>query len=173
MTPARRQLLLFGLLGLSAAAVIWDRQRARPVTISGAVVRTQTASATAALSTQAPEAQTTVGTLRPRSDYLASGGDAFPSTQASPPKLSVGPATVAEPPRPSAPALPFTVIGKKLERGVWEIYLARGEQTYIATQGATIADDYRVNAIGPTQMTLTYLPLNEQQTLQTGASLHD
>ena len=172
MTPARRQFLLFGLLALSAAGVIWDRQRTRPVAISGAVARPQTASTAAALSTQ-PAVQNTVGTLRPRSDYLASGGDAFPSTQPPLPKLPAGPAVAAEPPRPSAPALPFTVIGKKLENGVWEIYLARGEQIYIATQGATIADDYRVNAIGPTQMTLTYLPLNEQQTLQTGASLHD
>jgi hypothetical protein len=35
------------------------------------------------------------------------------------------------PPPPSAPPLPFTFIGKSLENGVWEVYLARGDRTYI------------------------------------------
>ena len=102
-----------------------------------------------------------------------SGSDAFPSLLPPPPAMPAAPAGPAEPPKPVAPPLPFTVIGKKFDGSAWEVYLVRGDQTYIATQGAELGGEYRVGAIGPTQLTLIYLPLNEQQTLQTGAPLHD
>lgn len=172
MTPARRQLLLFSMLAASAAAVAWDRLRPAPSAVSGAVVRAPAPAA-------APRAADTVATttspiadLRPRTDYLADGGDAFPALNPPPPPAP--PATAAapvEPPRPTAPAIPFTVIGKKLEAGTWEIYLAKGDQTYVVRQGDVVANDYRVSAITPTHMTLVFLPLNEPQLLQTGATL--
>lgn len=175
MKPTARKPLLFGLLAVSAALVAWDRLRApQTPAISGAVQRTAPA-APAAGATAAAEANpatfnTLLEPLRPRDDYQRPGLDAFPANVARVPELSQASPPVAEPARPSAPALPFTVIGKKFERGQWEVYLARGDQTYIATVGLQLSDDYRVAAITPTQMTLVYLPLNESQTLQIGAS---
>lgn len=174
MKPTARKPLLFGLLAASAALVTWDRLRGpQAPAISGAVQRTAPA-APAAGNTAAEASPATFGTLleplRPREDYQRPGLDAFPANAARALGLSQPPQPATEPAKPSAPALPFTVIGKKFERGQWEVYLSRGDQTYIATVGLQLSDDYRVAAITPTQMTLVYLPLNESQTLQIGAS---
>ena len=72
------------------------------------------------------------------------------------------------PPPPSAPPLPFTYLGKSLQDGVWEIYLARGERTYLVRDGITIDGTYRVEAIRPPVLTLTYLPLDQSQQLNIG-----
>jgi hypothetical protein len=72
------------------------------------------------------------------------------------------------PPPPTAPPLPFTYIGKKLEGGTWEVYLARGDQTVIVHAQSIIDGTYRVESIRPPQLVLTYLPLNQQQTLTIG-----
>lgn len=72
------------------------------------------------------------------------------------------------PPPPSAPPLPFTYLGKSLQDGTWEIYLARGERTYLVRDGITIDGTYRVDAIRPPVLTLTYLPLGQAQQLNIG-----
>lgn len=72
------------------------------------------------------------------------------------------------PPPPSAPPLPFKFIGKSLQDGAWEVYLARNEQTYLVRDGATLDGMYRVDAIRPPVLTLTYLPLNHVQQLNIG-----
>lgn len=69
------------------------------------------------------------------------------------------------PPPPTAPPLPFTVLGKKIEDGVWEVYLARDEATYIVREHTVIEGTYRVDSIKPPTLLLTYLPLNQSQTL--------
>jgi len=179
MTPMQRSAWLIALLVGCAAALAWDRLHAPAVVLSKAVPRP--AGQRTGVPTTANEAPAEAITrLRPRADYLAGGSDAFavPRPPARPaPRASAvvvaEPVAASVPARPVAPALPFTVVGKKVERGVLEIYLAKGEQIYIATPGAALGDDYRVESIGPTQMTLTYLPLNEKQTLLTGATLND
>jgi hypothetical protein len=72
------------------------------------------------------------------------------------------------PPPPTAPPLPFTFIGKSVADGVWEVYLARGERTYVVHDKETIDGAYRVDAIAPPVMTLTYLPLKQIQQLNIG-----
>jgi hypothetical protein len=74
-----------------------------------------------------------------------------------------------EPPPPSAPPLPFTFLGKSVSDGVWEVYLARGAQTYVVREKATIEGVYRVDSIVPPTISLTYLPLNQVQQLNIGA----
>jgi hypothetical protein len=74
----------------------------------------------------------------------------------------------APPPPPAAPPLPFTVIGKSLEDGKWEVYLASGERTHIANEGAVLDGAWRIERIAPPLMTLTYLPLNQVQQLNIG-----
>lgn len=72
------------------------------------------------------------------------------------------------PPPPAAPPMPFTYIGKKLEDSTWEVYLARGDQLVIVNTNSVIDNTYRVESIRPPQLVLTYLPLNQQQTLTIG-----
>ncbi|MGJ7917497.1 hypothetical protein ACI48D_18725 [Massilia sp. LXY-6] len=78
------------------------------------------------------------------------------------------PAPAPPPPPPSAPPLPFTFIGKSLADGAWEVYLARGDRTYVVRDQAVIDGIYRVDAIAPPMLTLTYLPLNKVQQLNIG-----
>jgi hypothetical protein len=98
------------------------------------------------------------------------GADVFGSRDWTPPPPPP-PAPVAPPPPPppTAPPLPFTLIGKANENGVWEVYLARAGKTYIVKPKTVIDGTYRVDAIAPPLLTLTYLPLNQVQQLNIGA----
>ena len=101
---------------------------------------------------------------------LSEGADAFGARDWTPPPPPP-PAPVAPPPPPPpmAPPLPFTVLGKARENGAWEVYLARANQTYIVKPKTVIDGTYRVDAIAPPILTLTYLPLNQVQQLNIGA----
>ena len=89
-----------------------------------------------------------------------------------PPPRVVKPAIVAPPPppAPTAPALPFTFVGKRFDGGRWEVFVSRGEQTLILRAGQTIDASYRVESIQPPRMVLIYLPLDEKQTLNIGGT---
>ncbi|MFA9217344.1 MAG: hypothetical protein ACEQSK_09585 [Sphingomonadaceae bacterium] len=68
-----------------------------------------------------------------------------------------------------APPLPYTVIGKALADGAWEVYLARADKVYVVRTSTVIEGTYRVDAIAPPRMSLTYLPLNQVQQINIGA----
>jgi hypothetical protein len=68
-----------------------------------------------------------------------------------------------------APPVPFTYIGKALADGTWEVFLARGDKTYSVRVQTVIDGAYRVERIAPPVMSLTYLPLNQQQQMNIGA----
>ncbi|HYD82013.1 MAG TPA: hypothetical protein VEC06_19595 [Paucimonas sp.] len=76
----------------------------------------------------------------------------------------------APPPPPTAPPLPFTYLGKKIEGGAWEVYLARGDQTYILREQSVVDGTYRVESIKPPTLSITYMPLNQMQTLTIGGA---
>jgi hypothetical protein len=78
------------------------------------------------------------------------------------------PTPAPPPPAPMAPPLPFIFIGKALADGAWEVYLARGERTYVVHDKEVIEGTYRVDAIAPPVLTLTYLPLKQTQQLNIG-----
>lgn len=85
-----------------------------------------------------------------------------------PPKVSTVVAPPPPPPPPSAPPLPFIYLGKAASAGSWEVFLAIGDKTYIARDKMVIDGVYRVDAIAPPTLTLTYLPLNQVQQLNIG-----
>ncbi|MFC0250875.1 hypothetical protein [Massilia consociata] len=102
-------------------------------------------------------------------DDGGSGGAVFGRQDWTPPPPPPPPQQEASPPPPpSAPPLPFTYIGKSLQDGTWEIYLARGDRTYLVRADTVIDGTYRVDAIRPPVLTLTYLPLNQVQQLNIG-----
>jgi hypothetical protein len=74
------------------------------------------------------------------------------------------------PPPPTAPPLPFTYFGKKLEDGIWEVYLSRGSQSLIVREKTVIENTYRIDSIKPPSLSLTYLPLNQVQWLPIGGT---
>lgn len=121
-----------------------------------------------------PGEEVAIGRLVPRETLIGAAGERFGQdgialfarqdwTPPPPPATEAPP-----PPPPSAPPLPFTYVGKSLQDGVWEIYLARGERSYLVRDGATIDNTYRVETIRPPVLTLTYLPLGQSQQLNIG-----
>jgi hypothetical protein len=74
------------------------------------------------------------------------------------------------PPPPTAPPVPFTYIGKMERDNTWEVYLARGDQTYVVHDQTVIDGTYRIDAVKPPTLSLTYLPLKQAQTLTIGGT---
>jgi len=191
-----RHIVLGAALALAAGLVVFGDnapegalaepvERARPaLTGSPAVSRVVSPAASAAASATAPaaaprvaarpDAAVVIARLTPRADLI--DGERFGPPPAPlfarqdwtppPPPASTAPPPPAPP--PSAPPLPFTYVGKSLQDGVWEIYLARGERSYLVRAGATIDNTWRVEAIRPPVLTLTYLPLGQSQQLTIG-----
>jgi hypothetical protein len=110
--------------------------------------------------------------LRPREELIGGAraetrADAlFASQNWTPPPPPPPPPAPAPP--PIAPPLPFTYLGKKVEDGKWEVYLARDNQTYVVREQSTIEGIYQVQSIAPPELTLTYLPLKQLQTISIG-----
>ena len=75
---------------------------------------------------------------------------------------------LAAPAAPTAPAPPYAFVGKKQEAGAWEVFLARGEQNFLAREGQVLEGQWRVDQVQPPTLTLTYLPLDARQTLAIG-----
>jgi hypothetical protein len=109
--------------------------------------------------------------LAARSDAkgdTADGAGPFGNRDWNPPPPPPSTQQAAPPPPPSAPPLPFTFVGKAASEGQWEVFLARADKTYIVRTNMVIDGTYRVDAIAPPTLTLTYLPLNQVQQLNIG-----
>lgn len=69
---------------------------------------------------------------------------------------------------PVMPTFPYAYVGKKWEDGVWEVYLSRGNVSFVARVGATLEGLYEVEQIVPPVLTVKYKPLGQRQTLGIG-----
>jgi hypothetical protein len=67
-----------------------------------------------------------------------------------------------------APSFPFTVLGKKLESGTWEVFLAKEEATMVLKEGQIAEQAYQVVKIAPPTMTVVYLPMNHTYSVSIG-----
>ncbi len=88
-----------------------------------------------------------------------------------PPPPPPPPAPAPEPPPPQAPPLPFKYMGmlqESPERTVW--YLLQGERLVVAATGEQIDATYRIDGADGGQLRLTFLPLNQRQSLSIGVS---
>ena len=171
--PAERPAAQAVLVRTPAAAAV--AAAARPVPVAAASATSTSAPASA--SGKPADAGVPILALVPR-DVLIGDADAsfgqgqggagpFAHQDWTPPPPP--PAAPPPPPPPTAPPLPFTFLGKSVGGGAWEIYLARGDRTYVVRdKGAVIDGTYRVDAIAPPVLTLTYLPLNQVQQLNIG-----
>lgn len=163
--------VLMGMALLAAAGLAAFGDKSPDAEVAEAVERPVPARAPAAQRGAQPKAGAAILRLQPRETLIgkvaAGDGDLFGRQDWTPPPPP--PPKPAPPPPPVAPPLPFTFIGKSLEEGRWEVYLATGERTHIATEGGTLDGAWRVERIAPPLMTLTYLPLNQVQQLNIGA----
>src|SRR5205085_1654459 len=63
------------------------------------------------------------------------------------------------------PALPFRYLGKAIEDGKLSVFLMKGNDSFSVHSKQAIDQQYRVDKVTETQVTFTYLPLNQKQTL--------
>lgn len=123
-----------------------------------------------------PQAEAAILHLKPRAELVGEAGDAtfaagegvFVGQDWNPPPPPPPPPSRTPPPPPMAPPMPFTYIGKALADGAWEVYLSRGDKTYSVRLQTVIDGTYRVDRIAPPLLTVTYLPLNQQQQMNIG-----
>ncbi len=74
------------------------------------------------------------------------------------------------PPKPRPPPLPFVFAGRMIEDGRTTVFLSRPGSNLVVKTGEIIDRTWQVSEINATQMTLIYLPLNENQILALGAA---
>jgi hypothetical protein len=179
MTPRH---LAMGAAVLLAAGLLVFGDRTPDTGVAEAVERSAPAPAPAArasasaASATASAAEPVILRLLARDDVIGDDDDAFgagavfgsQNLNPPPPPAPVDNTPPPPPPPPSAPPLPFVYLGKAVGEGAWEVFLARGDQTYIVRNKMVIDGVYRVDAIAPPTLTLTYLPLNQVQQLNIG-----
>ncbi|RFP12361.1 hypothetical protein D0T25_25120 [Duganella sp. BJB488] len=123
-----------------------------------------------------PQPEVAILRLTPRATLVGESGEAtfasgegvFQGQNWNPPPPPPPPVSNAPPPAPVAPPMPFTVLGKAVADGAWEVYLARGDKTYVVKNQTVIDGTYRVEKIAPPLMSVTYLPLNQVQQINIG-----
>lgn len=77
------------------------------------------------------------------------------------------------PPKPAPPApppLPFSYLGKVIDGNQVTVFVTQGDRNMVLKTGDVIDGLYRVETIAPPVMTLTFLPLNMQQSLEIGGA---
>src|SRR5207247_9624185 len=75
------------------------------------------------------------------------------------------------PPAPAAPPMPYRYAGKLVQGGHQSVLLAKGDMLFQVNEGETLDGAYRVESIGETQVTLTYLPLAHEERIAVDSSL--
>jgi len=75
------------------------------------------------------------------------------------------PQQASAPQAPGAPALPFRYLGKAIEDGKLTVFLMKGNDSYSVQSKQALDNEYRVDRVTETQVTFTYLPLKQKQTL--------
>ncbi|MGE5493182.1 MAG: hypothetical protein ACM31P_18075 [Actinomycetota bacterium] len=171
LSPRQRWMVLGGALAVTVGLVIWSGEESeetsaprdnRPAPAARAPAGTASAPAEKA-------GPADPGSLRlSRSDLRAGGGeirDIFPkeSWYVPPPPPPPGP--------PQPPELPFTYLGRLVDRGRITVYLEDDDERNLAVrQGDVINGVYRVKRITPNAVTFVYLPMHKQQTLEIGST---
>jgi hypothetical protein len=101
--------------------------------------------------------------LRQRGELSPPQNDPFAVTNAG----GSAPAAVVQagvPEKPVAPPLPFQYIGKWTQGGKTEVLVLRGDELLSIDPGQKLGE-YRVDQIGDSSISFTYLPLKMKQTL--------
>jgi hypothetical protein len=172
-TSLNKKHLLLGVAGVAAfAAASWLGQMGDPeVAVVEAVTRGSNAGKPAK---PTPSAQalppTTLQTPARTLVAFENEKDIFsphswlPPPPPAPPPQAVAPAP--PPPPPLAPPLPFSFFGSLDEKGLARrVFLTKGDQLVIVKANDVVEGQYRVDRITENTVDLTYLPLNQKQSI--------
>jgi len=88
--------------------------------------------------------------------------------QIPPPAPAPVVAVVAEaPPPPTAPPVPFRFVGLLEEKASKPAaFIAKGDALYVVRVGDVVENTYRVESFNSAQVVVTYLPLQQRQTIE-------
>jgi hypothetical protein len=103
---------------------------------------------------------------RPRGKVFAPRSWAPPA-----PRRAAAAAAAAPAGPPPPPPMPYRVAGKVVYDGGAHVVLAKGDRVFWVREGETLEEGYRVAAIKPDRVTLTYLPLGIEQQIAVVSSL--
>ena len=82
----------------------------------------------------------------------------FAPAPPAPPRAAPKPSSALTP-----PPLPFRYVGRLIANGKLEVLLMRGEQLFSISAGDRIGEDYLVERVGESSISITYLPLKMKQ----------
>lgn len=175
MKPRARQALIYGaLLATALAAVFAPEPVSEPAPGAKEEVMQPTREAVTPAaprepaSAAMPAVEDTAWLPKPRLALTESPTDLFYIEPPPRPATERAPVAVAPPPAPMAPPLPYTYMGKLSDQGELAVFLTRNGKPYVARPGDVLDGQYRVDAIRPPVLELTYLPLEQKQTLNIG-----
>jgi hypothetical protein len=69
------------------------------------------------------------------------------------------------PEKPTAPPVPYRIAGQIVAQDGMRVVLSKGDRVFEVRQGETLDEGFRVDAISPHSVTLTYVPLGISQEL--------
>lgn len=182
MTPARRKqlallIVLVGgalLVARVASLVLTDTEVGVPVAPR---VRGGAASASASATSAGASSRVQLERLEARQRALAAAAgrpDARSSRPAlfevvawQPPVPKASPPP--PPPKPVAPPFPYAYMGGLSDGGVRTSFFIQGNRVLAVKAGDTVDAAFRIEQMTETQMTLTYLPLDETMVVSLGA----
>jgi hypothetical protein len=176
----RSHLLLATVLGGTLLAAYFAPEASGEVALSERAMSSPAAHAVGGSSEARPSAQ---GSAPQAIDVLAlraRNADAEPDVAAvlEPSQWSAPIATPAAPPpiaaaasaAPQAPPLPFRAMGRYVEDGQVLVFLQHNDSNLVVRVGDTIAENYKVESLDGGTLTLRYLPLDQQQTIDVGGA---
>jgi hypothetical protein len=157
MSPRLRWTLLLGALAVTAWLALGDQQTPT-IEVVGVSEPTRARPSS-------PRAEPEILALAPRTPEVG-GKVLFAATSWTPPPPKPPPPPPPAP--PTAPPLPFKYVGKQRIAGGWEVFINQGEQVLVVRAGQSIDQVYRVESVKPPTMVLTYLPLDQTQSMSIG-----
>ncbi len=176
---ARQRLLVLGGLLLAVLAVgTWLGDKTTPSETE--VVAPSKSTSRTATSGGAPEGASSetllvnLETLKSRDlgsvsrDPFATGAPPVSKSGRRKPGMPAAHASSVAQLPPSAPALPFTYMGKLISGKEITVFLTLGDRNLVVHEGDTIDALYRVEHIADSAITLVYLPLDQRQTIVMG-----
>jgi hypothetical protein len=84
-----------------------------------------------------------------------------------PPPAPVVTVQAGPPPAPTAPPVPFRFVGLIEEKAAKPAaFIAKGEALFVVHVGDVVENTYRVESFNSAQVVVTYLPLQQRQTIE-------
>ena len=84
-----------------------------------------------------------------------------------PPPAPVVPVVAEAPPPPTAPPVPFKFVGLIEEKAAKPAaFIAKGDALFVVHVGDVVENTYRVESFNSAQVVVTYLPLQQRQTIE-------